>query len=1261
MTDHRLNLTVLVFWLLSTVLLPLTPPAQADTTNWSFISPDVDGDGLSNQVEDLGWCNVAGCFTTDPLDPDSDNDSLTDGEEKLFDSNPLSESSPGLYVLYQDTFKTKEYYPWQPYGNKIIARADANNPGFTPSKPDDFDVKKGFGTNLDAIIVRRGTTLRVGGPVGQALQIGKSIPALTTLTSTQDPFTGEWIVTIPSNGTVGKYTLTLGSESLDLFVIFELPAPSGELTQAGVNRFVYDDNPSDTHDTRAVLLGDNRYPPSSTGDATYDSQLNNNTNFIEEGSPYAFTTNHYNRFIFEGYVMDTINGKTNQKDAADALTTKVDALTVFNNPRVLRDSWDVLNPGVDPSQQCSNISGLLTTFNRASGIAARPVMIDWEGAVSNSSFDHSTEIWLNNDWRVYRGYTDVELRNNGTPRYFGDCNSDHSLWPQCGNIKYRTRSNWGQDHYRPFHSGGGGRGVVIIQADDNWTSTGQGAYRWPSWITDTWLSPSSPITPVVAQGVKMNINTNKLKTKNAVYWGFWGWTQEPQNLGNPSDAGVPPPTGWPPCPNCGPFFAPLMTQQSSSLSAQATQPVQLGNVVKEYGVDTNGNGRYDQLILEVEVTANQPGKYWLSGRLDALRTSAELMGQGGIVAVALVNPDLVAGKQIVQLTFAGTDMALTHTDGPYLLSMAVTNATDPSPEAFANNSLAYREDMYQTAAYKAMTAFDTYGAVLTNDYSQRGVDSNGDGRIDALAIDTGIVVTQPGNYTVEASLYDNQDQYVGYASWSGAGPNVTLTFKDLAGSVGPYTLQEVNLLNASGQSIDRIGGEAYTVAPLPLASAAPASLDVYSNGGGLSAQGAAITPTQIFTPSVVNFDLQLQAQVNVATAGSYKLEAWLADTGGNLVTWASGPATGLAVGLQNLSVSFDGDNIVARGIPGPYTIVAVKILNGNGSYQVLDKVDVGPTTPAYTLSQFDNRSGSDVPLFEDYVENGAGSWSAENPWAISNGLHQYFAVSEAWFAGDANASLTLNPTLNFSAVNQIGLRFQTGYNFDSPGDRGYVEASTNNGLNWTSVATFTGTSTWSSQTEVVDLSAFGGQPAVKLRFRLASSTGNNPNDGWFIDDILVAGIPDSDGDGLSNSDETNVYGTNPNDPDTDDDGMPDGWEVDNGFNPLVNDANGDADGDGLTNVGEYQHDTNPHNPDTDGDGLPDGWEVNYQFDPTDPNGVNGANGDPDNDQFTNLQEYLNGTDPRNPDTDGDGIPDGVDPQPGQVVKSIFLPVITKQH
>jgi hypothetical protein len=126
--------------------------------------------------------------------------------------------------------------------------------------------------------------------------------------------------------------------------------------------------------------------------------------------------------------------------------------------------------------------------------------------------------------------------------------------------------------------------------------------------------------------------------------------------------------------------------------------------------------------------------------------------------------------------------------------------------------------------------------------------------------------------------------------------------------------------------------------------------------------------------------------------------------------------------------------------------------------------------------------------------------------------------------------------------------------------------------------------------------------------------------------------------------------------DSDNDGLWDAWEMEI-FGNLAQTANGDPDGDGLTNAQEFTLNTDPNKADTDGDGLKDGEEVNiYKTDPSkaDTDGDRLADGDEikiyktdptkadtDGDTLADGDEVLTyKTDPSKADTDGDGIDDG---------------------
>ena len=100
-------------------------------------------------------------------------------------------------------------------------------------------------------------------------------------------------------------------------------------------------------------------------------------------------------------------------------------------------------------------------------------------------------------------------------------------------------------------------------------------------------------------------------------------------------------------------------------------------------------------------------------------------------------------------------------------------------------------------------------------------------------------------------------------------------------------------------------------------------------------------------------------------------------------------------------------------------------------------------------------------------------------------------------------------------------------------------------------------------------------------------------------------VEDSDGDGLSDSDEF-VAKSNPNIEDTDGDGLKDGEEVnDYGSDPIKVDTDGDGLNDGEE-VDENPYSTDPAKADTDDDGINDGEEIENGWDPLDPLSPNRA-------------------------------------------------------
>lgn len=203
---------------------------------------------------------------------------------------------------------------------------------------------------------------------------------------------------------------------------------------------------------------------------------------------------------------------------------------------------------------------------------------------------------------------------------------------------------------------------------------------------------------------------------------------------------------------------------------------------------------------------------------------------------------------------------------------------------------------------------------------------------------------------------------------------------------------------------------------------------------------------------------------------------------------------------------------------------------------------------------------------------------------------------------------------------------------------------------------------------------------------------------WFVSVAAAGECPgpveleqDTDGDGLTDVLEREVFHTDPGREDTDQDRLADGDEVELGTDPLNDDTDGDGEKDGRDGcVRQVDGDTCALRRDCDGDGLsdhdeggdtaicdadsdnggePDGEEDVHDRDPAnreddrlfvepgpDQDGLSEAfevelfesdpdSGDTDEDYSSDDEELRRGTLPWQPDTDGDEVLDGHDPEP----------------
>ena len=122
--------------------------------------------------------------------------------------------------------------------------------------------------------------------------------------------------------------------------------------------------------------------------------------------------------------------------------------------------------------------------------------------------------------------------------------------------------------------------------------------------------------------------------------------------------------------------------------------------------------------------------------------------------------------------------------------------------------------------------------------------------------------------------------------------------------------------------------------------------------------------------------------------------------------------------------------------------------------------------------------------------------------------------------------------------------------------------------------------------------------------------------------------------------------------DTDIDGIPDYWELENGLDRTQSDSDMDNDNDGITNLGEFSYNSNPNSNDTDGDCILDADEIiwasqNSSISATDALILEDADSDgvKDSDAYGCVPDVVVAPS----DEDSDGVIDEEDECPGTAI------------
>jgi hypothetical protein len=321
----------------------------------------------------------------------------------------------------------------------------------------------------------------------------------------------------------------------------------------------------------------------------------------------------------------------------------------------------------------------------------------------------------------------------------------------------------------------------------------------------------------------------------------------------------------------------------------------------DLGVDTDGNGKFNYLAVDVRVLVNVSCYLKLKGDLyDSGKTQ--------LIERKTVTGDYLQGIRTIRINFTGYVIYGSGFNGPYKVDLWLFDASD--------NLIS--SGTHTTAAY-SKTDFEVTPASLAPPHSDFGQDLDANALYDYLIVVVKLNVAKSGIYTIEGELWESSGTTPAFIAFTKNRTSLTIGVRSVwlhflgstirsSGINGKYIaylyVKDVNETVVSiGSHLTSTNYNAASFDPLPAYFSPPHSdygLDTDSPKNGL------------YDYLVVN------ASLSVRLSFTYRLPAYLWNGAQTLLINQTTNTTFLSSGLRKVPLWFDGKQIYNSTYSGPY-------------------------------------------------------------------------------------------------------------------------------------------------------------------------------------------------------------------------------------------------------------------------------------------------------------------------------------------------------